>query len=617
MSNYYPWYNQDADYQTNAKSYMDYLARTNKFMGVLVEDYEVFKELLLEEFKQFQQDTSKTIDQFNDRLDNIKQEMIDFFNQWLEDGVLDQVINQDILNRKPDRTEMTALFNQVDERMTDNLSNLNTRAINVLHAPEGLDSAVGDGVTDDAPALNALINYLGEQGGGELIFPNQTYALSSPLMINHDRVLLSGKRAELITTQAFDVTIHKGIIESLTMKNGGQKRRSLQEVIISGFVINGESKPINGIALSGFTRGCVVENNYIHDCFNGIAISGSWSSCVRNNLVYNCQLAGLLLGNAYDIIISSQMTYTDNGLVTTLPQEGYEYSNGNVSVQCNAMEITHNTLRSNKNNLMVHFGNANVFTNNTLENASNANMIISALESGSFIGNYMEASIGSVFGRASSGAIRNTVWHGNFYHNERFFFLGFINNDFSKNEIIGNAETVYHSFQRVNGNISQLPNPSFKADSSPLRADYRSQRDNTVNDDVLSHGGKLSTALEDTKLINGLELGDYTTDPALLKPTPDFMGYQLTKAKQIGQTPGVVATLSRTGLVIVEGASVSNTNERFIDLVLVISYGSSTVVSSQTRGSNMATRSYSVNNDDLRVSFSNNTYTVRSSVIGY
>lgn len=103
---YKSWYNQDADYQTNAKSYMDYLARHNKFMKVLVEDYEVFKEIMTEEFKQFQLNTDKTINQFNERLDNIKQEMIDFFNQWLADGVLDEVINQDILNSKADKEDL-------------------------------------------------------------------------------------------------------------------------------------------------------------------------------------------------------------------------------------------------------------------------------------------------------------------------------------------------------------------------------------------------------------------------------------------------------------------------------------------------------------------------------
>ena len=110
---YKAWYNEDADYNTNARSFMDYLARHNKFMKVLVEDYEVFKETLIEEFKQFQAGTGETIEGFQDRLDNIKQEMTDFFNQWLADGVLDEVINQDILNSKADNDEFETVKTQV------------------------------------------------------------------------------------------------------------------------------------------------------------------------------------------------------------------------------------------------------------------------------------------------------------------------------------------------------------------------------------------------------------------------------------------------------------------------------------------------------------------------
>lgn len=123
MTHYYPWYNQDADYQTNAKSYMDYLARTNKFMNVLVEDYEVFKELLLEEFKQFQLDTSKNIDQFNKRLDYIKEEMKEFFQEWADDGTIAHLINEVLfeqLNQKIDdlKDDLSTLDDKVDEVIT-------------------------------------------------------------------------------------------------------------------------------------------------------------------------------------------------------------------------------------------------------------------------------------------------------------------------------------------------------------------------------------------------------------------------------------------------------------------------------------------------------------------
>ncbi|MCW3657851.1 glycosyl hydrolase family 28-related protein [Burkholderia cenocepacia] len=43
--------------------------------------------------------------------------------------------------------------------------------------------AKGDGVTDDAAAINAAIATLGTQGGGDLYFPKGTYLIKSPLVI--------------------------------------------------------------------------------------------------------------------------------------------------------------------------------------------------------------------------------------------------------------------------------------------------------------------------------------------------------------------------------------------------------------------------------------------------
>lgn len=145
---YKAWYNEDADYNTNARSYMDYLARHNKFMKVLVEDYEVFKETLIEEFKQFQLNTDETIESFQSRLDNIKQEMTDFFNQWLADGVLDEVINQDILNNKAD----TSTVNVLSDSLNSESGRIDT-----------LESALTDFEADTEQNLQVLTDTIGQQ----------------------------------------------------------------------------------------------------------------------------------------------------------------------------------------------------------------------------------------------------------------------------------------------------------------------------------------------------------------------------------------------------------------------------------------------------------------------
>lgn len=207
---YKAWYNQDADYNTNAKSYMDYLARHNKFMKVLVEDYEVFKEILIEEFKQFQLNTDETIDSFQERLDNIKQEMTDFFNQWLADGVLDEVINQDILNSKADQSELETVktqvttkadkteFQEVKEQVTINTPQLNKAITDLTDTSQELNTHVSltendipvtafmtdvekedikqsEPELDHSDSIQAYIDYMYDNQKHVLYFPSGTY----------------------------------------------------------------------------------------------------------------------------------------------------------------------------------------------------------------------------------------------------------------------------------------------------------------------------------------------------------------------------------------------------------------------------------------------------------
>lgn len=50
---------------------------------------------------------------------------------------------------------------------------------NAKTPPEGLTAAVGDGETDDAPALNALVTHINSIGGGILFLPKGTYMVDS------------------------------------------------------------------------------------------------------------------------------------------------------------------------------------------------------------------------------------------------------------------------------------------------------------------------------------------------------------------------------------------------------------------------------------------------------
>lgn len=114
---YKAWYNQDADYNINARSFMDYLARHNKFMKVLVEDYEVFQEVVSEELKQIKF--------------NAETEVEDILLNWLDDGTLERIINDEVFGNKADtvwvENQLNLLREAIQNDLNDKIANVNTR----------------------------------------------------------------------------------------------------------------------------------------------------------------------------------------------------------------------------------------------------------------------------------------------------------------------------------------------------------------------------------------------------------------------------------------------------------------------------------------------------------
>lgn len=86
-----PKYNDDSDYKTNAPSYYDDLARKHELLKLLVNKiWEYDKEIL------------KYFERWEDNLDTINEDVIEMMIQWLEDGTLDDILNKELMNRKPE-----------------------------------------------------------------------------------------------------------------------------------------------------------------------------------------------------------------------------------------------------------------------------------------------------------------------------------------------------------------------------------------------------------------------------------------------------------------------------------------------------------------------------------
>lgn len=155
---YKAWYNQDADYNTNARSYMDYLARHNKFMKVLVEDYEVFKEIVIEELKQIKF--------------NAEMEVEDILLNWLDDGTLYRIINEEVFGNKADTEWVENQLNQLREDIQNDVNNQITdlsKSIPLNHV-----------YSDKYETLQEAFN---ESENGVLHIKKGTYLITTPIKI--------------------------------------------------------------------------------------------------------------------------------------------------------------------------------------------------------------------------------------------------------------------------------------------------------------------------------------------------------------------------------------------------------------------------------------------------
>lgn len=155
INNYFrriPKYYDDQDYTTNAPSYYDDLARKSKLIRLLSERIWEYDEELAKRFDAWDQN-------LEDLPDDLKRMLID----WIDDGTLDQIINETLFNQINDKTDKT-------KELLDQL------VVNVKDF-----GAKGDGVTDDTESIQDALNHAHDLGGGTVYIPTGEYITSLPL----------------------------------------------------------------------------------------------------------------------------------------------------------------------------------------------------------------------------------------------------------------------------------------------------------------------------------------------------------------------------------------------------------------------------------------------------
>lgn len=104
-----PRYNDDSDFTTNADSYYKDLARKQKLI-----------KLLAEKIWKYDEELAKRFEAWDKNLEDFPEDVKKLLEKWINDGTIDQIINETLFNKKPDRTEMMALFDRTSFIQTSN-----------------------------------------------------------------------------------------------------------------------------------------------------------------------------------------------------------------------------------------------------------------------------------------------------------------------------------------------------------------------------------------------------------------------------------------------------------------------------------------------------------------
>lgn len=223
----YPFYTDNADYNTNSKSYYDDLARKNKLI-----------EILAKRIWQYDEELAKRFEEWDRNLEELPEDLEKLLVGWMEDGTLDDIINQNIFN------DLNDTINRVAKRF------------------RFVDDFGGDptGEIDSTEAFDKAF----ENGNVHVHMAEGTYKVREIKIPSNS--VLSGEGKDVTFIKLNDDTPKQNIVITNDEMYGEAKNIGLENFTVDGnkFRQDGTLSPAGG-SLSSNIRFAGVTNGY---CYN-------------------------------------------------------------------------------------------------------------------------------------------------------------------------------------------------------------------------------------------------------------------------------------------------------------------------------------------------------------
>lgn len=218
-------------------------------------------------------------------------ETIKILNEWLIDGTLAKIINEEIFNELNDKVK--ALEDNVQNLKTNRIEPLENdmEVLKALTVNVRYFGATGDGKTDDTQAIKKALDSIGSMWTTKaniLFFPSGNYKITEPIIIDKDGVQIRGNGVDS------SILSPNGNFDCIQLK--GTRAKTRFSVRLSDFTIYGAELNGKGINWSYAGLHCGIDNVNI-EAVNGVGlyISSSFDHQINNVEVRKCTGRGVLI----------------------------------------------------------------------------------------------------------------------------------------------------------------------------------------------------------------------------------------------------------------------------------------------------------------------------------